>query len=208
MKTDAMKTPTVSNSKLSSASEYGLILGAGASAAVSLLTQQVAVASLPMTILVAIGLVNRRRLDERLKLTEPDMQSLEAKTHSSTSPTTEKQVTTQPQPEALPPATRLGKRRHDLRSAPFVSAADQIKAQQETSLKKIGAYLQSAREKQALSQQDIHQKTFIQVYMLEAIEKGKLKNLPEPFYIRAFLQKYALALGMQDLQFIQEFPLS
>ncbi|MEM0980785.1 MAG: helix-turn-helix domain-containing protein [Cyanobacteria bacterium P01_H01_bin.58] len=202
-----MKTPSFSNSKLSSASEYGLILGAGASAAVSLVTQQVAAASLPMTVLVAMGLMNRRRLDERLKVLDPASPPPEATQHQATVDTPAKPITAQPQPETLTPVAHLGKRKRDLRSTQFASATDQIKARQEISLKKIGAYLQSVREEKSLSQRDIHQQTFIQVHMLDAIEKGNLKSLPEPFYVRAFLRKYALTLGISDLEFVQEFPL-
>ncbi len=206
-----MKTQPPGNAQLSSASEYALILGAGASAAVSLLTQQVAAASLPMTMLVAMGLMNRRRLDQHLEMVESEPAPSQTNAASETLPTAKRSITVQPQPEGLAPSPARDGGRRSPNPIQFAhqprSPQEQLRSLQQTSLQKIGSYLQTVRESKALSQRDIHNQTFIQVYMIEAIETGNLKRLPEPFYVRAFLRKYAQALGLDDLAFIEEFPL-
>ncbi|NER83169.1 MAG: hypothetical protein F6K42_27170 [Leptolyngbya sp. SIO1D8] len=210
-----MKTPQFSTSKLSASSEYALILGAGASAAVSLAAQQVAAAALPLTTLVALGLVNRRRLDQRVKAndaTGPVLEEATARQAVIPDADDSKVVTAQPIPEAM--MTRL-QSKPSLANNPLVarfsgryaSTTSSIAALQQASLQKIGAYLQHVREEKALSLRDIHDRTFIQVYMLKSIETGNLRDLPEPFYIRAFIQKYALSLGLKGQEIAAEFPM-
>ncbi|MGF1568736.1 MAG: helix-turn-helix domain-containing protein [Nodosilinea sp.] len=215
-----MKSPQFSVSKLPSASEYALIVGAGAGAAMSIAAQQVAVASLPITTLVALGLLNRYRLDQRLSNSELEGQSIQA---ISSRTATSHQVTTQPQPEAstpqlrpvsaaqrsaktTPPTRSLG---HPGYSPDYLRAArdeQAFVALQKASLQKIGAYLQQVRQEKALSLQDVYDQTFLQPYTIKAIEVGELRSLPEPFYIRAFIQKYASILGLKGSELAAEFP--
>jgi hypothetical protein len=203
-----------SDSKMSAASEYALIFGAGASAAVSLAAQQVAAASLPVTALVAIGLLNRRRLDQKVKEGEPLEGAIEQQSHRVAA-VAQGHVTSQPMPEAIAPqphamspamsrpalgfSNRLQSRQLD---------KEQRRANQEASLQAIGAHLQKIRQEQSLSLQDIHQRTYIQRYALQAIETGDLSTLPEPFYIRAFIEKYAIALGLPGSELAARFPAS
>ena len=209
-----MKTPQFSTSKLSASSEYALILGAGATAAVSLAAQQIAAASLPLTTLVALGLLNRHRLDQKLKANEPAGPILEETSAHQVAPKI-KQVTAQPMPELVsarpqPHAHAQTKVENPL-VARFSSRGNRSKeslaASQQESLQKIGAHLQQVRQEKALSLRDIHDQTFIQIYMLKAIESGNLRSLPEPFYIRAFIQKYALVLGLKGREIAAEFPM-
>lgn len=74
------------------------------------------------------------------------------------------------------------------------------------SLQRIGAQLQQARTDRGWALQDIQQQTYIQRYALQAIENGDLDALPEPFYIRAFIQKYAIALGLPGAAIADQFP--
>ena len=206
-----MKNPQSSNSQLSSASEYALILGAGASAAMSIAAQQVAAASLPVTALVAIGLLNRHRLDRQVKDSELVGPIVEEANSQQVSVTTQP-VTSQPMPESIaaqpcpaasiqPGFTTRFSRRRD-------RASEDLTALQQTSLQKIGAYLQQRRQEKAMSLHDIHEQTFIQMCMLRAIEAGDLRSLPEPFYIRAFIKKYAAVLGLKGLEVASEFPVA
>lgn len=208
-----MKTPPESSkAQLSSASEYALILGAGASAAMSIAAQQVAAASLPVTALVAMGLLNRHRLDRQVKGSEPNGPIIEETANHQMSVAPPQQVTSHPMPESVSaqpqPATNVQQtlaarfsRRRDRKS-------EDLLALQQASLQKIGAYLQQKRQEKTLSLHDIHAQTFIQVYMLKAIEIGDLRSLPEPFYIRAFIKKYASVLGLQGLEVAAEFPVT
>lgn len=207
-----MKTPQFPTSKLSASSEYALILGAGASAAMSLAAQQVAAASLPVTALVAIGLLNRRRLDQRLNDSAPAETTLEVPS-ARQAPKPSESVTAQPTPEllsaqSLPSVSAIDNPLAARFSHRYKHAEGKIAARQQTSLQTIGAQLRQVRQSKALSLRDIHDLTFIQIYMLEAIEVGNLRGLPEPFYVRAFIQKYASALGLKGFELASEFPVS
>ena len=201
-----------SDPKLSSASEYALIFGAGASAAVSLAAQQIAAASVPVTALVAIGLMNRHRLDRQVNARktpsgvshEQYHQQFEAPQGKVTSQPTPETISAQPNPH-IPAMSRpaMGFSSH-VRSRQIEQ--EQHRAAQQASLQAIGAFLQKTRQEQALSLQDIHQRTYIQRYALKAIETGDLATLPEPFYIRAFIRKYAMALGLKGTEIAAQFP--
>jgi hypothetical protein len=212
-----MKTPQFSGSKLPPASEYAVILGAGATAAASIAAQQVAMATLPVTTLVALGLLNRYRLDQRLQDSEPSGPIIEEATARS-APGGPQRVTAQPRPDAIsarpqvtanPTATaRFSSQRdyiHESLAKKLQAKAD-FAAIQQASLQSVGAHLQQVREEKALSLEDIYQRTFIQTYTLRAIETGNLGQLPEAFYIRAFIQKYASALGLEGDALAAGFP--
>mgnify|MGYP002780352827 CR=1 FL=1 len=211
-----MKTPQFSGSKLPPSSEYALILGAGATAAISIAAQQVAVATLPVTTLVALGLLNRYRLDQRLQDSESEGFTLEESMPRS-APATPQRVTAQPSPDTISPRPQtaasapsacFSDQRHYVHEtlAKKLQAKADFAAIQQASLQKVGAYLQQIRQEQALSLDDVYQQTFIQPYTLKAIESGNLKQLPEPFYIRAFIQKYASALGLEGATLAADFP--
>ncbi|MGB3201734.1 MAG: helix-turn-helix domain-containing protein [Nodosilinea sp.] len=212
-----MKTPPFSGSKLPPASEYALIVGAGATAAASIAAQQVAIATLPLTTLVALGLLNRYRLDQRLQAGEPEGLTLEEAT-SRPAPFAPQRVTAQPRPDAISarPQTaaspalsaQFSSQRYPVHEtlANRLQAKADCLARQQASLQTVGAYLQQIRQEQSLSIEDVYQQTFIQPYTLRAIEAGNLRQLPEPFYIRAFIQKYASALGLEGTTLAADFP--
>lgn len=220
-----MKTPKPA-SKLSSSTEYALIFGAGASAAMSLAAQQIAAASVPVTALVAIGLLNRRRLDHQIRAGQPLAPLPEAKSAREVT-LSEPKVTAQPTPPpaaSLPtmpakpvmshsvsqPVAPLMSPRPQLRFSPqqqrLMAAKQALLSAQVESLQKIGAELQQVRVARGLSLQDIHHQTYIQRYALQALENGDLDSLPEPFYICAFIKKYAIALGLSGTEIASQFP--
>jgi cytoskeletal protein RodZ len=222
-----METPKAA-SKLSSSTEYALIFGAGASAAMSLAAQQIAAASVPVTALVAIGLLNRHRLDRQIQASEPlgSLSGEQSSREQSVSPPT---VTAQPSPTSSTPhpnapstpvmgpamspaATPMMSSSPSLRFAPrqqrAIAAQQALQMAQAQSLASIGAQLQQARTERGLTLQDIHQQTYIQRYALQAIEQGDLDALPEPFYICAFIKKYAIALGFSGNDIAKQFPLA
>ncbi len=210
-----MQSPQFPDRKLSPISEYALILGAGAGAAASIAAQQLAAASIPVTTLVALGMLNRYRLDQRLKEGEPTGPSV-SETTSRPHPAKSHGVSSQPVPES-------GRRNpgnmssHSRPMSPVATLAtaqfsryrdpqDELNALQKGSLQQIGAQLKQVRQEKGLSLEAIYEQTFIQVYNLKAIEDGNLRCLPEPFYIRAFIQKYANTLGLNGTQLMAEFP--
>ena len=64
------------------------------------------------------------------------------------------------------------------------------------SLREVGQALKEAREAQGRTQEEISEATRISLRHLRAIEEGDEKELPEVFYVRSFLKKYADAVGL------------
>lgn len=80
--------------------DSALVLGAGAGAAVSVATQQAAAATLPVTLLVALGLFERRRVAQRVEALDLKTGALESSTTQQLN-RIEAQVTAQPTPETI-----------------------------------------------------------------------------------------------------------
>jgi cytoskeletal protein RodZ len=60
----------------------------------------------------------------------------------------------------------------------------------------IGVELRDERERQQRSLDDFAHLTLIHRRHLQAVEEGRDGDLPEPFYVKAFIRKYASALGL------------
>ena len=64
--------------------------------------------------------------------------------------------------------------------------------------KTIGEVLRLARTNQGFTLEELHNKTEIQLDMLEAMEADDFNQLPSPFYTRSFLRKYAWAVELDE----------
>ncbi|MBO8155166.1 MAG: helix-turn-helix domain-containing protein [Bacillaceae bacterium] len=69
----------------------------------------------------------------------------------------------------------------------------------------LGKKLKEAREEKQLSLQDIQDMTKIQRRYLDAIEKGNFRVMPGNFYVRAFIREYAIAVGLNPDELLEEF---
>lgn len=81
-----------------------------------------------------------------------------------------------------------------------------IEQQQAEKLVEIGDFLRQKRMEQALSLEKAAAKTLIRQPLLQAIEKGKLEELPEPVYVQRLLKQYADALGLDGTEIASSFP--
>lgn len=70
---------------------------------------------------------------------------------------------------------------------------------QRQKLQEIGANLFSARTAKGWELDEIVAKTQITKRILVAIEQGQVENLPESFYTKALIKKYANVLGVSDV---------
>ncbi len=77
--------------------------------------------------------------------------------------------------------------------------AGNIQNLQRQKLQEIGANLLSIRTKEEIELDTIVAKTQITKRVLIAIEQGHLEDLPEPFYTKALIKKYANVLGIEDI---------
>ncbi|KGF73135.1 hypothetical protein DO97_02055 [Neosynechococcus sphagnicola sy1] len=73
-------------------------------------------------------------------------------------------------------------------------------------LLELGNYLRQTRQAQSLSLEDVAAKTRIQMRLLQAIENGRLEQLPEPVYIQGFIRRFADALGLDGTAIAGGFP--
>ena len=67
----------------------------------------------------------------------------------------------------------------------------------------LGDKLRALRRTQAVSLPMLEEKTRIQKRYLEALERGRYDELPEPLYTRNFLRAYARALGADEEYFLE-----
>ncbi|MFB2976923.1 helix-turn-helix domain-containing protein [Microseira sp. BLCC-F43] len=81
-----------------------------------------------------------------------------------------------------------------------------LEQQRAEKLAEMGGYLRHLREEQALTLEEVAAKTKVQARLLHAIEEGRLEPLPEPVYIKGFIQRYADALGLNGAEFASVFP--
>ena len=86
------------------------------------------------------------------------------------------------------------------------NGVSQLEQQQQQQLQEIGAQLRALREQSQLSIEQITARTMIQPRQLEAIEMGRLNQLPEPVYIRGLIKRYADALGTDGEVLAAAFP--
>lgn len=73
--------------------------------------------------------------------------------------------------------------------------------EQQAQLQQIGSNLQNIRLDKGISLDTVAANTKIALRLLQAIETGDSNELPEPFYIKALVAKFAQEIGAQDLEF-------
>lgn len=68
----------------------------------------------------------------------------------------------------------------------------------------LGKKLKQARLEHGLSLEQLNERTKIQKHHLEAIETGDYSAIPRGFYVRAFIKRYAQAVGIDGDALLQE----
>ena len=74
-----------------------------------------------------------------------------------------------------------------------------VSSNQQEKLIKIGAYLHQIRIEKNISLARINKKTSIPYRILQAIEEGKIDDLPELFYTKALIKKFARAIDIKEI---------
>ncbi|MCL2927611.1 MAG: DUF4115 domain-containing protein [Trichodesmium sp. St16_bin4-tuft] len=77
---------------------------------------------------------------------------------------------------------------------------------QSQALKDIGDKLKMFRNKHSICLKRVAVVTMIRINLLEAIEEGNLKELPEPVYIQGMIKRYADAIGLDGEELAKLFP--
>lgn len=76
------------------------------------------------------------------------------------------------------------------------------------SLEQIGPKLKAAREAQGLSIGQVYDRTKIQPNHIQAIENGRLDDLPEPVYVAGFVKRYGDFVGLSGQALADEYKRS
>jgi len=76
---------------------------------------------------------------------------------------------------------------------------------QEQQLKEISKYLLQVREEKGIRIEEVAAKTNIRLYFLQALDKGKFSELPEPVYVQGFIRRYADILGLDGQALAKSF---
>ena len=81
-----------------------------------------------------------------------------------------------------------------------------FRQEQVEKLEELGSRLRQFRTEQSMPLEEVAARTRIQARLLNAIEEGKLDQLPEPVYIKGFIKRFAEALGLNGTEFASAFP--
>lgn len=76
----------------------------------------------------------------------------------------------------------------------------------EQSLRQVGARLRQVRIMRSLSLDQLHARTLIPVYQLQALEEGNTKKLPEDIYIRGFIHRISAVLEIDESPLLASIP--
>ncbi|MDY7013424.1 MAG: helix-turn-helix transcriptional regulator [Cyanobacteriota bacterium] len=73
---------------------------------------------------------------------------------------------------------------------------------------RIGQILRQIRQEKSLSIQGLHNRTYVPVHQIQALEEGRLENLPEDVYLRSFIRQLGNALGLNGVELAASLPIS
>ncbi|WP_293063271.1 MULTISPECIES: helix-turn-helix domain-containing protein [unclassified Moorena] len=83
-----------------------------------------------------------------------------------------------------------------------------LSLEQEEQLQKIGTYLSQLRQEKSIPIEEVAEKTFIRLHILQALEAGQSEGLPEPVYIQGFIRRYAEFLSLDGPGIAKTFPVN
>ncbi|MDZ8077952.1 MAG: helix-turn-helix domain-containing protein [Nostoc sp. SerVER01] len=63
-------------------------------------------------------------------------------------------------------------------------------------LKEISRHLRQVRQQKSIRIEEISEKTMIRLGVLEALEKERFEEMPEPIFLQGFIRRYGDALGL------------
>lgn len=84
-----------------------------------------------------------------------------------------------------------------------------LDAQQERQerCRQIGQILRQTRQERSLSVQWLFNRTYIPAHQIQALEEGRLGDLPEDIYLRGFIRQLGNALGLNGSELAAQLPI-
>ncbi|HEY9632566.1 MAG TPA: helix-turn-helix domain-containing protein [Coleofasciculaceae cyanobacterium] len=112
--------------------------------------------------------------------------------------------------ETTKPTTRVHKVIGDTKQSKKLTKTEltqqKVEQEREELLHQIGQELRQAREARSLSLDQLHRQTLVPVHHIEALEVGRLEQLPEDVYIRGFIRRLGFALGLNGVTMAASLP--
>jgi ribosome-binding protein aMBF1 (putative translation factor) len=84
--------------------------------------------------------------------------------------------------------------------------SQKVAQEREELLRQVGQELRQAREARSLSVIQLHNQTLVPHHHIEALEAGRLEELPEDVYVRGFIRRLAQALGLNGIAIASSIP--
>ncbi|MBE9105003.1 helix-turn-helix domain-containing protein [Nostoc cf. edaphicum LEGE 07299] len=84
--------------------------------------------------------------------------------------------------------------------------AEQAAQQHMVCLRQIGQQLQKTRQSKGLSLDHIQLSTHIRTELIEALENGNSKELPDDIFVRGYIRRYGDALGLNGVALAASLP--
>lgn len=102
--------------------------------------------------------------------------------------------------------TQTGNTKQNQKLTKAELAAQKAAKEREEILLQIGQELLRAREARSLSVFQLHTQTLVPMHHIEALETGRLHELPEDVYIRGFIRRIGNALGLNGVSIAASLP--
>ncbi len=84
---------------------------------------------------------------------------------------------------------------------------EQFSQEREKALRQIGQDLRQARQSRSLSTEQLYRQTLVPTYQIDALESGRIAQLPEDVYIRGFIRRLGQALGLDGVAMADSLPM-
>ncbi|MBD2119845.1 RodZ family helix-turn-helix domain-containing protein [Trichocoleus sp. FACHB-262] len=85
-------------------------------------------------------------------------------------------------------------------------AAQKFAQEREESLRQVGQDIRAARQARSLSLHQLHSLTLVPIHQLQALEAGRIEQLPEDVYVRGFIRRIGNALGLDGNNLVAGIP--
>jgi cytoskeleton protein RodZ len=85
-------------------------------------------------------------------------------------------------------------------------AAQVMEQERQERLRHIGQELRQARLQRSLTLRQLHSRTLVPLHQIEALETGRVEELPEDVYLRGFIRRIGHALSLDGIALAASLP--
>ncbi len=135
---------------------------------------------------------------------QEDFVKVQNQSHTTLETTVSNRVETTKQPDLV---TRpIGDTKQRKKPTKAELAAQKFAQEREELLRQVGQELRQARQARSLSIEQLYRQTLVPTHQIEALEAGRIDQLPEDVYIRGFIRRLSQALGLNGVAIASSLP--